>query len=316
MSQVAEQAGEVAGEVVEEAIDGVVDVVEVMRNNPKMLALAGVVGVALGATGGYFAARATLKSYYEDLASQEIREAKEFYANLYKVGDDGEAMTPMEVLAERQGPEAVADVVRRYQGVTEEEAVTDQEGDDEMDEELLSRTESKVRTQYRKPSRHDDEVVVTTEKEETYEESMPASVRNTFDKSRFDLEAEKAVRTTTEPYIVTHDEYFTNEDDLDLVSLTYFENDRTLVYEMDELKPVDDVDGLVGEHHLARFGSGSGNDDKVFIRNDKVGNMYEITRSTGNYAEEVLGLMDGDEPDSLRHSAARDRRRAFRRGDE
>lgn len=316
MSQVAEQTAETVADVVEETIDGVVDVVEVVRNNPKMLALAGVLGAVAGGVGAYFIAKAQLKSYYEDLATQEIAQAKVFYAGVYKTDDDGESLTPLEVLEQRHGAEAAAEAVRRYQGQGDEVLVQPEEEIDEQDEALLARTEANVRTRYRQPSQHDDDGGVKQDTATDYEKSMPASVRNTFDSSKFDLEKEKPLRTEDAPYIVTHDEYFTNDDDYDLVSLTYFENDRTLVYEMDELKPVDDIDGLIGRDHLVRFGSGSGDDDKVYVRNDKVQNMYEITRSTGSYAEEVLGLM-GDEPDSLRHSnrnATLNRRRQFRRG--
>ena len=99
-------------------------------------------------------------------------------------------------------------------------------------------------------------------------------------------------------------------------ALLYFELDDTLVPEENEMKAIEDTDSLIGDDHLLRFGSGSNHADKVYIRNEKVGTIYEITRSAGSYLEEVLG-MSTDEPDTLKHSnrnSQQNRRREFRRG--
>jgi hypothetical protein len=139
---------------------------------------------------------------------------------------------------------------------------------------------------------------------ETVEET-----RNVFLDPSFDYDEEVKLRTPDKPYIITHDEYFAAEKEYDTQSLTYYEDDDTLVNEND--KPVDDLD-LVGEDHLARFGHGSKDRKIVYVRNDKLGIDFEIVLAKGSYLE-ALGL--GPEPNELKHSNQRDARRAFRHGD-
>lgn len=306
MSEVAEKAAEATAEVVEESIDGVVETLEVIRTNPKMVALALFGGIGLGAGVGYFVAKKKLESFYEDRASQEIAEAKAFYANLNKVDENGAVLTPQQVLSQRHGEEAV-DALRTYQGEGEAiEGAKDEQGgpwDDEMDAAQLAKIEAQLIEQRAEP----DRVVV---KEEVVEETV-----NVFNDPHFDLAEEKKSRTKTRPYVITHDEYFNAEKDYDQISYTYYESDDTLVDEKDN--PVTEIDKLISDEALARFGHGSKDKNVVYVRNDKMASDFEIVRSNGSYLVEVLGLPPEDEPNSLRHSnrnAELNRRRDFRRG--
>lgn len=298
MSEVAEKTAEIVAENVEEAVDGVVDVVEVVRNNPIALIAAGVVGAAVGAAGAYFIAKQQLKAYYEDLATQEIAQAREFYSGVYKTDVDGTVMSPQEVLAERHGAKAAADALLSYQGKTAAQSVLEDETDEE-DEALLAKTESKVGV-----VEAEDGTIMTTEVQET---------RNVFVDPTFDYEEELKYRTEDKPYIITHDEFFGAEKDYETQSLTYYEEDDTLTNERDE--PIREIDKMVGEDHLVRFGTASKDKNIVYVRNDRLELDFEIIKSTGSYVEEVLGMLDNDES-SLKHSDQRYMRRAFRHGDE
>ena len=318
MSEVAEVTAEVVAENVEEAIDGVVETLEVVRSNPVVVAAAALLGITVGGVGGYFFAKKQLKAFYEDLASQEIAEARQFFAQVNKVGEDGEVLTPQDVMEQRHGSEAAA-ALRTYQGQddTIAEAKDEQGGpwDDEMDEEQMRKLEArlladapdKVIKEARlhsvsldaEPGPHGGEITV---EERTV---------NVFSDPTFDFEEEVKYRTEDKPYIITHDEYFEAEKDYETISLTYFQLDDTLVDESDQ--PIENTDETVGDEHLTRFGSGSKDKNIVYVRNDKLGIDYEITRSKGSYLEEVLGLPE--EPNSLKHSDQRDARRAFRHGD-
>lgn len=305
MSDVAEKAAEATADVVEETIDGVVEMVEVVRNNPVALAAVGVVGLAVGAAGGYFVAMKRLAKKYEEDLAFEIEQTRNFYANVAKVTEDGEPLTPQEVMDLRHGAGAAAEAVRRYQGRTEEE-LTNQPGDDELDETVVTRLEERTKRERMVKTETDGSTVVE-EKTETY---------NAFSDAEFDYEEEVKHRSSDEPYIITHDEFFGNEYDLDQSKLTWFEKDATLIDE--HSNPMESYDDLIGGDHLLRFGSGSKDPNIVYVRNARVGLEWEITRSKGSYLEEVLGLQ-ADEPDSLRHSnrnAQQRRRREFRRGDE
>lgn len=320
MSEVAEKAAEATAEVVEETIDGTVEVLQVAKNNPVTLVLVGVLGLAAGGAGGYFLAKKRLKSFYEELSANEIAEAKEFYAGVYKTDEDGAVLSPMEVLEQRhpgENAEAIA-ALREYTGrlpseapaATEEELIAEAKAsqghpsDNEMDEAQIRKIE--------KARLHsisvDKEVGPAGGKVEEVVEEM----RNVFVDPNFDLEEEIKHRTSDKPYIITHDEYFAAEKDYDTQSLTYYENDDTLTDEHD--KPLREIDKLIGEDHLVRFGHGSKDKSIVYVRNDRLGTDYEIVKSSGSYVEEVLGMLD--EPDnSLKHSDQAARRREFRRGE-
>jgi len=303
MSEVAEKTAEVVAENVEEAVDGIVEVVEVFKNNPVALIAAGTVGLIAGSVGGYFLAQKLLTKQFEEQMSEEIAEARAFYANLNKVDDEGKAMSPQDVLAARHGEDAV-EAVRQYQGRTEEEP---EEGfpagephDDVVDEEIAQRLERKVQE---KKTIKDPRGDVVVEREERV---------NVFRDDTFDLEEEIKYRTEEKPYIITSEEYFAAEKNYDTQSVTYYEVDDTLTDEHD--KPLEQTDKLVGDDHLVRFGSGSGDPNIVYVRNDRLGIDYEIIRSKGSYLEEVLGMLPENE-NELKHSDQRDRRRALRRDD-
>ena len=301
MSEIAEQVADVVAENVEEAIDGVVEVMEVVKSNPVALVAAGAVGLMAGAVGGYFLANKILAAKYEERIEEEMETARLFYANVYKVDEDsGRPLTPQEVLAERQGEEAV-EAVRAYQG--RHDAIDDLQNSDAV----ISEPEDG----YPAGEPHDD-VVDNAIADRLQQEAVER--RNVFRDDTFDLEVEMEFRTPDKPYIITHDEFYAAEKNYDTESLTYYELDDVLCDERDT--PMDDRDPIVGDDHLTRFGSGSKSKNLLFIRNERLETDYEITKSTGSYLEEVLGMPE--KPDTLKHSnrsAQQDRRRAFRHGD-
>lgn len=287
---VSAEAAEKAAEVVEDAVEEFVDVVEVVRNNPVVLSIVGVLGLAAGAAGGYFVARKLLREHYAEIAEQEIAQAKEWYSSLNKVTVDGDPLSPQEILAQKD-PEALA-ALREYQGV---ERITDVEVEAPVaeEEELLERRVSQA-----------------AETEPDIEQKKDNETINVFVDRNFDFAEEKKLRSKDRPYIITHGEWFGAEfEDFDSIELTYFADD-VLVDENDKI--VEDINGTIGDESLARFGHGSKDNNVVFVRNEKLQCEYEVTRTDQTYLE-ALGL--GPEPDNteLRHSA--DRRRAFRNGD-
>lgn len=299
MSEVAEKTAAVVAENVEDAVDGVVEVMKIARTNPAALVAAGLVGVAIGGGLGWFFTSKHLAKVHEEQMADEIAEAKAFYSSLNKVAEDGTLLTPQDVLASRHGAEAVA-AVREYQGRVEEPEGGLPDGephDDIVDEEQLKRLESRAFGDTK-----------------TAKEGAVKSTRevNVFRDDTFDLEEEIKFRTEDKPYIITHDEFYAGETKYDTQELTYYEKDDTLTDEHDT--PLEQTDKLVGDDHLVRFGSGSKDPNIVFVRNDRLGIDYEITRSKGSYLEQVLGMLPENE-NELKHSDQRDRRRAMRRDD-
>jgi hypothetical protein len=303
-AELAAEAAAKAAEVVEETIDGVVEVVEVVRNNPMALAVVGFAALSIGAVGGYLFAGKKLKAMYEELADEQIAEAKQFYADLYKVNEDGSPRSPMDILEERN-PEA-AEALRSYQG--EEFIPADRpKTAEEIDEEdrLLAGAEVRAMQNGKKAAEREAAVVI----EET--------VVNVFTDDTFDLAEEMKHRTEDAPYIIHHDEFFAGDKNYETASYTWFETDNVLVDERDQ--PITEVEKMVGDDHLSRFGSGSKDPNIVYVRNDRLGIDFEISKSEGSYLENVLGIpKDEAGGNTLRHSnrnAQLSRRREFRHGD-
>lgn len=318
MSEVAEKTAEVVAENVEEAIDGVVDVVEVARHNIPLLVGAFVAGVAGGTGLGYFLAVKKLGKEFDARLEEEIADAKAFYATFNKVDVDGAVLTPQEVMEQRHGAAAAAEALNVYQGNPETPAETEEEliaeakeeqghpSDEAMDEAQIRKIEeARVHSVSidKEVGPGGGEITEVVEKTET---------RNVFVDPNFDLDEEMKFRTPDKPYVITHDEFYEAELDYDTITLTYFETDDTLVNEKDE--PIPNIDEMVGDDHLVRFGHGSKDKNIVYVRNEKLQSDFEIIRSSGSYLEEVLGMPDEGEK-SLKHSDQRDRRRAFRHGD-
>lgn len=121
--------------------------------------------------------------------------------------------------------------------------------------------------------------------------------------NNFDYEAEVAQRSETEPYIISKDEYNQGEKDYDQVELTFYEGDDVLAD--DKNKHIPDVDDVVGNLNMHRFGHGSGDNNVVYIRNDRLEQDYVVLRSMGEYSSEVLGLRHAHRSGSRKTPKAR-----------
>lgn len=130
-------------------------------------------------------------------------------------------------------------------------------------------------------------------------------------KDNFDIEKEMKSRTPDKPYIISHEEFMLAEPGFPQSTITYYEGDGTLADERDQEIPF--VDPVVGEGNL-QFGYGSGDNRIVYIRNERLSSDYEVLKSDGKYAHEVLGFehADGGDRDRKRRNA----NRKFRGGDE
>lgn len=270
-TQAVEPVLEAASDAILEGVDTMEDAYEIVRNNPTVLVAVGVLAAIAGGVGGYFFAKKKLDSYYEDLAGEQIAEAKAFYAGVYKTDEDGEVLSPMDVLADRHGLEAAAEAARIYQGRQAATNTFDAENDDgytEVEPGILVDTA--------------DEIQMARIEERTY---------NVFSEAtRFDYATELPLRTPEKPYIITHEEYDGNEKGYEQDVLTYYSGDKTLADSSDE--PINDADVYVGGEHLSMFGKGSRDVNTLYVRNERLSTEYEIVKSAGTYLEEVLGITE------------------------
>lgn len=114
-------------------------------------------------------------------------------------------------------------------------------------------------------------------------------------------------RNPVDPYVVSVGEFMDNDGEFDQVNLTYYEGDNSLCDDQEHLIP--DIEGTVSSENLEKFGLASGDANVVYVRNERLKTVFEITRNLGEYAIEVMGVAE----DHLEHSAPmrrRDRRSA------
>jgi hypothetical protein len=151
------------------------------------------------------------------------------------------------------------------------------------------------------------------EDDEPEPETEPLEV-NVFDENLRGLstdvwnhDQEVASRTPHRAYVIHKEEF--REGEYDSETLTYYIQDDVLTDERDQR--MTDIDSVVALENLEKFGHGSEDANVVYIRNDKLQMDYEILRSGGSYTSEVLGVVEPEEEDELRHSGVRRRRPRF-----
>lgn len=89
------------------------------------------------------------------------------------------------------------------------------------------------------------------------------------------------------PYIIPTDDFLNDTRGFDQMTLNYHSDGGVVSNEKDE--KVKDAEELLGKENLTKFGELSGNQDIVYIRNEEYGKDFEVIRTIGSYAEEVLG---------------------------
>ena len=146
-----------------------------------------------------------------------------------------------------------------------------------------------------------------------------APARSIHPKSKmdgWDYDFELSQRVTGKPYVIHEDERG-EEPGYNSVAYTYYELDGVLTDEDDE--PVPHGAEIVGLDNL-KFGHGAGDEDVVFVRNERLEIEMEIERRRESYEREVLGLEQEPESESeseqepeLEHSDSRYPQRSRRR---
>lgn len=241
----------------------------------KPAVLAGVASVVSGTVGailGYRVAQSRLKTHYENLANEEIEQAKSLYGAVYKSRPDGSNITVEEFARDRLGENAL-DAIKTYSGSKQD----------------LEQSQTTVTEQIS---------VKRVKTQNVFEEPVEIVAYEGWD-----YQVELSRRSGERPYIITEDEYMNCERDYKQISLTYYEGDDVLVD--DEEDVVTDSEGLVGDDNLMRFGHGCKQKNELFIRNEQLEVEFEIVKSENSYAVEVLGF----DPYETNQNAGSSRRR-------
>lgn len=138
------------------------------------------------------------------------------------------------------------------------------------------------------------EVVPEPETENVFERPQPEVVD-----PGWDYAVETKQRRPDVPYTIHRDEWVEGKEDHEQRQMTYFEGDDVICDEQDNV--VEDQDAVVGLGNLARFGHGSRDPEKVYVRNEEMKIDIEVIHTDAKYAMVVHGFTD----DELQHSDVR-----------
>lgn len=246
---------------------------EITSSRGFVVVAASVTSLASGLAVGHLATKKYLTEKYEEIANQEIAEAKAFYAAVYDKPD----------------PE---DLAAQYDEIPET-----------VPDEVMERAVEALRN------------YVPNLKMEEPEEEVTLISKNIFAMAPedFDYEVEVSMRNSVDPYIVTAEEFYQNEDDYEQTQITYFAEDD--IFSDGKEAPIVDVENTVGLWASERFGHGSNDPLVVYIRNPRIEMDFEVTKSEGSFAKEVHGI-EPRYPRDLKHSSDRIKVRKFRTYDD
>ncbi|ADD81068.1 gp070 [Rhodococcus phage ReqiPoco6] len=294
-----------------------------MNSNTGIIVASSLASCAVGAGAAYFLTKKHVTNQYEVLMEEEVEKAKLYYSQLHKTGDFSD---PVKLAEERLGSDDISDeddseeesdgtddsevVVTERVEITREERVNYNNiqqqyvGDDSVPERHIPKRdfprpvshpedgESMESFERRLIKQASDEV---REKAELSgeEDIVRRNIFDTHGRLPSEEELDTSMRGNGEPYILTRQEFEDCDLDYDQNTLTYFEGDNILVDERND--PINNgVETIIGGEHNLRFGHWSEDANVLYIRNDRLSIDFEIVRSSGTYAEEVLGYTPGE----------------------
>lgn len=247
------------------------------QRRTTLVAVTGVLSLALGAGAGYVTASKRLKKKFEDIATDEIAGAREHYEKALAHIKEEHA----EKLVETR-TNALTDLGYTRVGMKSKDA-------DILDETVEKLGYDKPgRTAYNKPVDIPEDAKPVLN---VFEQAKKALVQE--EDLPFDLEEDMRHRTGNTPYVITQEEYDQNGGEYDQLDFTYYEGDDILTDGFD--KPVEDVELVISPDILKRFGVGNPNPNCVYFQNDRLEFQGEINRSKGKYVEEVLGFHEDED---------------------
>jgi len=231
------------------------------RQHTAILGGVSAICLGVGLASGFAYAKRTLSAEFEKKLEEEVKQTKAFYQSLNKPDPEWLAS---QLLDEE-------DLQSKHQYDTTS---------DEVPQEVLERIAGRM---------------AEAEKEiEAEAAPLPVAEHNAFESPApsWVQSDEELERRNGVPYIISHDEFYTNEWEFEEGQLTYYEGDDTLTDSRDEAIP--EQHKYVGELTLERFGHGANDPNTVYVCNEEMEMIFEIVRSNKSYSEDVLGFQHED----------------------
>lgn len=291
---------EVVADGAEAVAEGFTHVAEVSRAlTPRQVAIvatAVVVGVAAGGFVGYRFAEKRLSTKFDQLLEEETTNLKAYYAQKVQAKEEQLGKGDLQARVEELGYTPQGEAITAVQATPASIMKAAKENQEAL--EAAEREREAVASPEPEP-------VNVFEQRDAAEAAIRADAI-----PEWDYAVEMKARDPRVPYVIHVDEFRENLHEHAQVDLTFYEGDEVLAGDNDTV--VQDMDEAIGADNLHRFGHGSGDPHTVFVRNMVREIDYEIARSNGRYAQDVLGFSD----EQLSHSDQSHRKHRSRFTDE
>lgn len=136
------------------------------------------------------------------------------------------------------------------------------------------------------------------------QERREAARHHTFDTPTDDWDYEKELNTreAKEVYVIHRDEYIEDAMGYHQSTIEFYVQDAVMTDALQH--PIYNYTDFVGHEALDMFGHGSGDNDVVYVRNDREKSEFEVLRNSGSYEQEVLGIEAEEEyaQEDIKHS--------------
>lgn len=273
--------------------------------NTGIVVASSVVSLGVGAAIAHILTKKQMIAQYEGQIEAEVAKAKAFYSQLNKTGEYADPVELAEKLVpvdedETDAPMTPAEYVGRKEDrkgfvAYDKMARSYSEGDSNLhvpkmhtfspDADMATIEQATIDDAKAKVAK-----LIERSGEELNEEEGEVDMtvtRNIFRDGDDYPELDRSVRGASFPYIISLDEFEEGDQGFNRNSCTYYQKDNVLADDQDQ--PVDNVDEIIGRQNL-QFGNSSGQKDIVFVRNMNMEVDFEIARSYGSFAEEVLEI--------------------------
>lgn len=235
-----------------------------------------VVSAGLGLAAGYKLAVHRLNATYNEQMEDELAKTRAYYErNTKPFADPTEAVKALK-------PEEVVEVKEEARQAAVE--MPDEEIPLQTLERVLDGLKyNKITPRVSAPTTVQvKERVVTPTQHNVFERDVLAAEDDPEHESMMEDRASETI------YLVSQEEHMENPHEFQVVTLTFYDGDQVLADEED--KVIEKLEKAIGAKENLQFGRWSGDGNVVYIRNETLDAEFEILRSTGKYAVEVLGL--------------------------
>ena len=225
-------------------------------------------GVYAGVVGGYLAG----KRKYKKVADEEIDSVKEMYSRRYK---DGDYATPT-AAAEKLKVDELIRTGEYNLGVV----------DDSYSEHVRSKADMEANLSI-VDAEEMDEIAIETVDPEDLEANVSFEVDDKSSGPRLTKYKPTVVEDPTIPYVISVEEFMSDEGGYDKGTLVYYDGDDVLADERGQV--VRNIRECVGEEFLTKFGDRSDDKYVVYVRNERLGMDFEVALDENSYVQAVHG---------------------------